>query len=228
MKRHKHIWILGCTVVFSLPLQVFAQSSAEVINKGNEKYHQQDYKGAQELYEQAPEQVEGAFNLGNALFSQQKYEEAAAQYAKVVEQSTDPSVRSNAYHNMGNALLEQKKYEESINAYKKALRDNPNNTDTKYNLAYAQQMLKKQQQQQQQKNDQKKDQQQKPQQQNKQQQDPKKDDQQKQDQLQDPKEMSKDELDRVLKSLNEDDKAVQDKVNKQKAKPAGGDPEKDW
>ncbi len=206
----------------------YAQSAEELIRQGNEQYRKQDYTGAQSNYEKAGDAVEGMYNLGNALYAQQQYEKAAEQFNKAAAQSTDPAVRSGAYHNLGNALLQQKKYQESIDAYKKALRDAPSNADTKYNLAYAQQMLKKQQQQQQQKQDQqKKDQ--KQDQKNKQQQDPqnKQNDQNKQNEP-DPKDMSKEELDRVLKSLNEDDKAVQDKVNKQKAKPAGGDPEKDW
>ena len=207
---------------------LLAQSAEELINQGNEQYHKKDYTGAQSNYEKAGEAVEGMYNLGNALYAQQQYEKAAEQFNKAAAQSTDPAVRSGAYHNLGNSLLQQKKYAESIDAYKKALRDAPANADTKYNLAYAQQMLKKQQQQQQKdQGQQKKDQQQ--QQKNKQQQDPqnKQNDQNKQNEP-DPKDMSKDELDRVLKSLNEDDKAVQDKVNKQKTKPAGGDPDKDW
>jgi tetratricopeptide (TPR) repeat protein len=43
----------------------------------------------------------------------------------------------------------QQQIDESIESYKEALRRNPNDLDTKYNLAYAQ-MLKKQQEQQQQ------------------------------------------------------------------------------
>lgn len=219
-------------LLLSLPIaglqETFAQSAEEVIRQGNEQYRKQDYTGAQSNYEKAGDAVEGIYNLGNALYAQQQYEKAAEQFNKAAAQTTDPAVRSGAYHNLGNALLQQKKYQESIDAYKKALRDAPSNADTKYNLAYAQQMLKKQQQQQQQNQDQqKKDQ--KQDQKNKQQQDPqnKPNDQNKQNEP-DPKDMSKEELDRVLKSLNEDDKAVQDKVNKQKAKPAGGDPDKDW
>jgi hypothetical protein len=35
-------------------------------------------------------------------------------------------------------------------------------------------------------------------------------------------------LERILQSLNNDDKEVQDKVNKQKAQNGTGDAEKDW
>lgn len=215
----------GIACLFVLPAS--AQTAQENIAAGNEKYRQEDYKGAQSHYENAGGTVEGTYNLGNALYNQQKFEEAADKYAQAAQMATDSQTKSKAYHNLGNAMLQQKKYQESIDAYKKALRDNPNNADTKYNLSYAQQMLKKQQEQQQQQQDNKNKEKQQQDQQKKQQQDPQQPDNKKQNEP-DPKDMSKDELDRVLKSLNEDDKAVQDKVNKQKSKPAGGDPEKDW
>ena len=43
-----------------------------------------------------------------------------------------------------------------------------------------------------------------------------------------PKEYSKEELERILQSLNNDDKNVQEKVNKQKAQSGNADAEKDW
>jgi tetratricopeptide (TPR) repeat protein len=215
----------GICWMFLLPLT--AQTAQQNIAAGNEKYRQQDYTGAQSHYEQATSTVEGTYNLGNALYNQQKYEQAAEKFSQAAQMATDSKTRGGAYHNLGNAMLQQKKYQESIDAYKKALRDNPENADTKYNLSYAQQMLKKQQQEQQQQQDKKKKDEQKQDQQKKQQQDPQQPDNNKQNEP-NPKDMSKDELDRVLKSLNEDDKAVQDKINKQKSKPVSGDPEKDW
>ena len=217
--------VIGISCLFGMPL--WAQTAQQSVAEGNEKYRQQDYTGAQSHYEQATSTVEGTYNLGNALYNQQKYEQAAEKYAQAAQMATDSKTRSDAFHNLGNAMLQQKKYSESIDAYKKALRDNPGNADTKYNLSYAQQMLKKQQQQQQQQQDKQKKDEQKQDQQKKQQQDPQQPDNNKQNES-NPKDMSKDELDRVLKSLNEDDKAVQDKINKQKSKPVAGDPEKDW
>ena len=55
--------------------------------------------------------------------------------------------KADAFHNLGNVFLSQKKYEQSITAYKEALKLRPNDMDTKYNLAYAQEMIKKEQQQ---------------------------------------------------------------------------------
>ncbi len=210
-----------------------AQNANSLIKEGNEKYKQDDFSGAQQSYEQAttkdPSSGAGNYNLGNAYYQQQQYDKAIEQFKKAGEIATSPETRANAYHNMGNAYLQQKKYQESVDAYKQALRDNPADADTKYNMAYAQQMLKKQQQQQQQKNQdqQKQDQQKKEEQKNKEQQN--KNQQQKDPQQQtQPKQYSKEELERILESLNNDDKSVQDKVNKQKVQKTSASSEKDW
>ncbi len=214
-----------------------AQKENVAIQEGNQKYNEKDFNGAQKSYNDAlitnPASDAGNFNLGNSLFQQQDYEGALNQFRKTAENTDDPEIRAQAYHNMGNTLLQQKKYEESINAYKQALRNNPEDADTKYNLAYAQKMIQQQQQQQNKnqddkKEDQKKDEQKKeePQDKNKDQQPPK-DQQQEQKQSQ-PKQYSKEELERIMQALNEDDKNVQEKVNKQKVQAAGAEAEKDW
>ena len=78
------------------------------------------------------------------------------------------------------------------------------------------------------KEDQKKEEQKKedPKDQNNDQQPPQ--DQQK-DQKQSPsKQYTKEELERIMQALNQDDKNVQEKVNKQKVQAAGAEAEKDW
>lgn len=223
------------TVCCLLPFAGFTQSQNKTIQEGNEKYKQQDYAGAQQSYtsalEQDPENEAATYNLGNAMYQQQSFDDAIAAYKKAAETATDPKLKANAYHNLGNALLEQKKYQESINAYKKALQSNPDDADTKYNLAYAQTKLKQQQQQNQNKQDQNKQDQNKQDQnknQQQQQQDQNKQDQQKQQQSGEPKQYTKEELDRILQALNADDKSVQEAVNKQKVQAAGSGTDLDW
>src|SRR5208283_2532119 len=90
---------------------------------------------------------QGVFNLGDALYKQGRFDEAAEQYRNSAEKETDPSAKAQALHNLGNSLLKGKKIPESISAYKEALKLNPNDLDTKYNLEYAQALLQQQQQQ---------------------------------------------------------------------------------
>jgi hypothetical protein len=122
-----------------------------------------------------------------------------------------------------------KKIQESIDAYKKSLKLNPGNMEAKYNLAYAQDLLKQQQQQQQQQ--QNKDKQYQNKDQNKNQEDKKNQDQKQdnkenqnnnqeqkqQNQQQQQQNISKEDAERLLKALANDEEKVQEKVKLEKA-----------
>ena len=144
-----------------------------------------------------------------------------------------------ARYNMGNSLLMNNKLDESIDAYKEALRNNPGDLETKYNLLYAMNLKKKQEEQKknQDKNkDQNKDQDKnkdKNQDQNK---DQKKDqnknqDQQNKDQQQQPQQskISKQNAEQMLQALENSEKKTQEKVKKiQAMKAQSKKVEKDW
>lgn len=49
-----------------------------------------------------------------------------------------------AYHNIGNTLMQQKRCKEAVSAYKNALRNNPSDDESRYNLALAQECAKEQ------------------------------------------------------------------------------------
>jgi tetratricopeptide (TPR) repeat protein len=88
------------------------------------------------------------YNLANTLYRQEKYEEAGNVYKTIAEQKEiDRSLRAKAFHNYGNSLLKQEKYKESIEAYKNALKLQPDDKETKYNLEYARKKMVQQQQQ---------------------------------------------------------------------------------
>ena len=223
-------------------LSLFAQQTKKYIRTGNEQYKQKNYTGAESNYRKAAElnakNPDGSFNLGDALYKQKKYTDAGEYFTKIGSSSANKMLAAGAYHNLGNSYLESKKLEESISAYKKSLIDNPNDEQTRYNLAYAQQMLKKQQQQKQQdknkqdqqkknKQEQQKDQQNKD---NKNQDDkdkPKsnKDQQEKQQQ---PDQLSKEDAERMLDAMNNDEKQTQDKLKNKKLQGAKLRVLKDW
>lgn len=230
---------------------LFAQNANSYIHKGNELYHEEKYKDAEANYRKSVEKsgtaapVEGSFNLGDALYKQKKYADAAQRFTDISSSSANPSIAANAYHNLGNSLMETKKYQESIDAYKKSLLNNPKDDQTRYNLAYAQEMLKKQQQKDRQnknnKNQQNKDQDKKDQQ-NKNDQDKKnqqnkdqdkqnqnKNDQDKKDQQnQQPNSLSKEDAQRMLDALNNQEQATQDKLKDKKLKGTKMHIDKDW
>lgn len=107
--------------------------------------------------EKRPEDLKWDYNLADAIYKQQRFEEAEGKFSELAKKLDEPVERARANHNLGNSQLMQEKLDESIESYKKALRENPNDLETKYNLAYAQMLKKQKEQQQQQNQDQNKD-----------------------------------------------------------------------
>lgn len=208
-------------LVFLSWVTALAQPAQKLIREGNSLYGDGKYKEAEIDYRKALNKVPGSakatYNLGNSLYKQQNYQESANSYLKLTQDPKNAKL-SQAWHNLGNSYLQTQKYNESIDAYKKALRVNPKDEDTRYNLAYA--MAKLQEQKNKNKQD-KKDQKQQQQKQQQQQQ------QQKEQQKQNSK-MSKQDAERMLNALNNNEKRTMDKVKKQQAMPANSQPEKDW
>ncbi len=239
------------TILMLLAFAGFTQNEAKLIRKGNSQFKKGEFKEAEINYRKSIElngkSTKGEFNLGDALYSQKNFEESATVFDGMKEKITDANQKSEIYHNLGNSLLESDKYKESIEAYKHALRSNPNDMDTKYNLEYAKQKLKEQEDQQKdqdkdqdQNQDQKEDKkdQDKDQDQNKDQ-EQKEDEQDQKDQQGDqkeenqqkpqPKQISKKDAERMLEALKNDEKKTLEKLKKEKAKNAKGKKvEKDW
>lgn len=245
-------------IVMALMVVVLAngQNDRKVIRDGIKDYEDGEYGEAEVQFRKAEninhESFEAEFNTGTALYAQEKYEETVKQYQSLLEQTDDTEKEASIWHNIGNSLLEAQQYEPSIEAYKNSLRKNPSDMDSRYNLAYAKQKLNEQQQQQQNQDDQnqdksedqqdqeeKKDQEQKndqqeqddqqEQEQNKDQQEQEEDkDQQDQKQQPQPQEISKEDAERMLKAIQQQEKDVKEKVDKKRAAAAKVKTEKDW
>jgi tetratricopeptide (TPR) repeat protein len=179
-----------------------------------------------------PSDLQWNFNLADAIYKQNRFDEAAGKFTDLAEKMETPEEKARVLHNLGNSQLMNSKIDESIESYKKALRKNPTDLDTKYNLAYAQ-LLKKQLEQQQQnqdknqdKQDQNKDQQEQNKDQNKDNQDQQKQDQQQQQQQ---NKISKENAEQLLQVLQNDERQIQDKVKKKQAAEAKrARTEKEW
>lgn len=157
MRSYLLIFLLNVTVVS------FAQESEySLLKKGNDFYNDSAYAEAAKAYEKAAEvnsaSFEAAFNLGNAMYRQDSLENAQEQFQLAANLAKDKEQEAEAYHNLGNTYLKKQDFQKSIEAYKNALRRNPSEEETRYNLAYAKEMLKNQQNQQNQNQDQNKDQ----------------------------------------------------------------------
>lgn len=85
----------------------------------------------------------GSYNLGNAYYKNSKNEEALSRFVNAAKVATTKPQAHQAFHNLGNALMNQKEYSGAVEAYKNALRNNPTDDQSRYNLALAKDLLEK-------------------------------------------------------------------------------------
>lgn len=191
----------------------YAQDEYSHLKKGNELYNKGLFPEAVHEYSLANElnhgSFEAAFNQGNAWYKQDSLEKAAGQFQLAANLAREASQEAMAWHNLGNTYLQQKNYQKSIDAYKQALRKNPLDDDTRYNLAYARKMLEDQKNQQDNQDNNKDNKDNKDQDKS----DTSKDDQQKQDKGQNNKDKEQNEND---SSQGENEEKEQDKQGKEK------------
>ncbi len=239
--------IIKSFIIFTIiSFPIFAQRSE--INDGVDQYHNQEFADAEVNFkkgkEKAPGSFEAHFNLGDAYYKQNRFDESIKEFYSSLELTENPELKAKSHHNIGNSLLKSEKYKESIEAYKNALKINPNDQETKYNLSYALDQLEKQQNQQNQNQDQdknkdknqdqdkNKDQNQQNDKKDEQQNEQNKPDQNQQTQQDNTKaqqqknQISKEEAERILQALKNNEQDIQKKLRKQTGTPIKK--EKDW
>lgn len=201
-----------------------AQTKESHIRSGNSNFKRGNYNVAADFYKKSLDKKyndKAQFNLGDAYYCQKNFEEAARSFKSVTDRNVTPQMEADAYYNLGNSMMEQQKYDEAFQAYKECIKLNPDDEDARYNLEYArrkmilqQQQQQNQQQEQQQEQQEQEQKQEQEQQQNQQQEQEQKQDQQQQQQQQ---QMSKEDAERMLQALEEQEKKTMDKMNEAKA-----------
>ena len=201
-----------------------AQSAKDKIVKGNRAYIENRFDEAEEDYRAALKKSQNDatanYNLGNTLYRKDNTEEAAKAYDNVIAHTDDNTLKQQAFYNKGVAFQKANKLPESILAYKNALILNPDDEDARQNLQRAMQQQKQEEKKKQDNNEDKKDNKQDNQDQKKQQEKDKEPKPQ-------PSRLTQKQAEEKLKSLFENEKALQDKLNKIKGV-APNNPEKDW
>ena len=250
--------LLLCIMTLSVAGINAQRSDRSFVRKGNRMFQDSLFIKAEENYLKAvdanPELMEGYYNLGNAYTAQQKPNEAIEQYRKTANSlegrkkdlTDNPSSNpkelervkedlSKTYHNTGVVYHMCEQYDKAVESYKQALRNNPQDDETRYNLILAQRMLDQQQQDQQQdqKNQQQqeeqKEQQQEQQQEQQEQQQQQEEQQEQQQQEQQQQDMSQENAEQILEAAMQDEKDVQERVQEQLLRVQPKKPlEKDW
>ncbi|WP_345274104.1 tetratricopeptide repeat protein [Flaviramulus aquimarinus] len=118
------------------------------VYEGNVLKEDDNFVSAEMAYRKAiseqPSTVTGTYNLGNSYYEKGNYDEALYRHLQAVEASTSKAEKHKVFHNIGNIFMKNEKYKEAVEAYKNALRNDPTDEETRYNLAVAKKKLKEQ------------------------------------------------------------------------------------
>lgn len=223
------------------PAQAQRRTDRSYVRSGNRSYAHSRWSGAEIKFRKAtdmnPAYADAKYNLANTLYSRLITDSVSnAQFDEVCQEiidlynasgadETDPLAKAAINHNIGNTLYlrglfemnsrsegVKQTYAACIAAYKEALKANPADHETRYNLAKAKVIYNavppgnnenQQDQQQQQQNSQ--DNQQQPQENQQQQQ---------QQQNEDERDISKENAEQILQALMQDEKDLQEKAQK--------------
>ena len=126
--------------------QVGAQTDRNLIRQGNRAFKSQKWAVAETQYRKAisknQKNPQAIYNLGCALMAQQKDSMAIQQFTNAAQLETNRLRRAASYHNMGVIMQNHREYAQAIEYYKMALRCNPQDNETRYNLALCKKLLK--------------------------------------------------------------------------------------
>ena len=83
----------------------------------------------------------GAYNLSHAYYNAELYDEAQARLIEATKNGNKKE-KHQAFHNLGNIFMKENACKKAVEAYKNALRNNPKDDETRYNLAIAKECAK--------------------------------------------------------------------------------------
>lgn len=156
--QHKFLLSILLVIVAAIvPTTSFAQQTKEQIkelkaaqnylSQAQQSIKQDEFATAEAKYRKAislnPNSETAKYNLGTAYYGKAKNAQAMLRFKQAAGTATTKAEKHKAFHNLGNTFMNEKKYTEAVEAYKNALRNNPNDDETRYNLALAKDMLEK-------------------------------------------------------------------------------------
>lgn len=121
---------------------LFGQEKDKNLYNGNQSFKEKKYADAEADFrvtesKKSPKKATAGYNLGNSVYRQNQQGEAKIKYIQALEHAKTKEEKHRIYHNLGNTFMLEKNYEAAAEAYKNALRNNPNDEETRYNYALA-------------------------------------------------------------------------------------------
>lgn len=143
------IAILSLVLLAFGSLSLHAQGIKSHLRRANKLYQAKDYAGAIQSYRCAllRDSLSGKanFGLGTSAYAQGRYDEAKSYLERAVQdQQLTPQQQAGVLHNLGNVAMKKKDYQSAVQSYEEALLRNPEDENTRYNLALAQKLLQQQ------------------------------------------------------------------------------------
>ena len=237
--RHSGYYII-LLLLTALSVSSYADNrqARKLIRKGNALYRADKRQEAQvdylKAYRADSTDARVQYNLATSMFPQdyklvqkERCDTMAMMFERAAQAETNPLRKAKAYHNEGVAYQGVKDFGKAIEAYKNALRCNPNDDESRYNLVLCQRQLKNQGGG---NNNQQQDKQDKQDQQDKQQQQQQQEKQKKQDQQQQQQEppMSKENAEQLLNAAMQREKETQKRMKEAQQQPQRRRIEKNW
>lgn len=155
--KHLTIFVFLFTTLFSFSQDedkshlLALKKANDYVYEGNNLLNEEDYVLAEMEYRKAisenPNSIAGAYNLGNAYYTKGSFDEAVYRLEQAATTATSKSEKHKAFHNIGTVLMKGKKCKEAVEAFKNALRNNPADDETRYNLGLAKACAKQQEEQ---------------------------------------------------------------------------------
>lgn len=246
MKKVNLIVLLSCFVSLSAQQTKINKESNNLTLDGNIEYVEDNLIEAEALYRKSISKdsmnLAAKYNLGNSFYSNKLNEEALNQYRLSIKNSNDKSTLHKSYHNLGNLYMQSEDYQNAMDSFKNALLNNPEDDETRYNYVLAKELLKNQDNNKKDDKDNKNDKDKKDNKENKKgedKEDKKEKDKQKNNRNNDtdnsdknkkPRQnkISPNQLENLLKAMDNEEKNVLKKVNKNKMKGKPVKNKKDW
>ena len=125
-----------------ISVNIYSQSEnyAKFYNKGNNLFDS-NFEEAEKNYriaiDDSSNDLRAAYNLSNKYYNEGLYDEAISRQIQATILASNKSEKHSAFHNLGNSFMKKEMCSDAILAYKNALRNNPDDDETRYNLALA-------------------------------------------------------------------------------------------
>ena len=147
MTRYMKLFLILFGLLFAN--NIFAQTDRQHIRLGNKYFRSGAYEKADLEYQKAmsinENNTQAIYNHGCAAMQLGQDSIAVVQFQKAGQAETNKIRKAMAYHNIGVLFHNHQDYANAIEAYKEALRNNPHDDETRYNLELAKRQLKQNQ-----------------------------------------------------------------------------------